>query len=1175
MNNVQRLAIFAAVVLAAACATAGSFQQYAERQVEAALKDGLTPLDEQHLVLAFLWRAELPDRTWLVGALDRLTAARPMDPLMADEVRSIRARIAVGNGHWDQARELFQTMGGLTRWWVLGPRPLGELADFAKSARLPGPEAHWRFAPGTDPFGWVRLAGLAWPTDRQTVFLATTVVSDHRQPVAIRLGVAEVARVWLNGQQLLTTEEPLARGEDNATTGAWLERGPNLLVVAIGCERGGWWARVRLTAPDGSPLSGVHETDAAPARHPAADLAPPAVRSLGGVIDAALRAGTPGALMAKAAFVVSHRPDPVDSGTARQACRAARADDPVGARILEALVNDEPGSTYTLMTKVLTLDPGLAGARLVLAHWYHEHDLDEAAHEVLVAGGDAPALKAADLDMAAQRWGPVMLPQLEDVATTNPRCLDAVLQWTARELDAGRYTDADRGLKILSSLAPGVVETINLEHKRATTFGDTAMLDRITKLSLALDPNRPDSRIQRARLLVAQGHVSRAASILNEGLERCPDQVDLLAEAMRLEHFRGHDVRAKKLVARLLTLRPQDRNAQRFQKLLGAAREDDTWRRRPTELRRMAAPLKGDEAITVLEHHEIRFLPGHLTEQRVQRVIRVGDPKRSDTLREMTIAYVPERERLRVLAARVLQANGGEVSANQSDSPRLADPAINMYYDSRLRVLDYPKLRRGDLIELTYILSETAESNETGPYTGGIVMIPNDHPVARAEIELSAPEGSIPSWELANLTGHPVKTEGPGQTVHLLWTWTNLPEAPADIPAPPPMLSIPYLAYSNHPTWGTLGGWYARHVAPRIRPSKLVADRARTLTRGLTTRRARIAALYHFVTDKIRYVALEFGEHRYRPFSADWVLSHKMGDCKDKACLLVALCHSIGIRADMVLVRTADLGPVRAQLAVLGDFDHAIAYLPDDHLWLDGTATGYDPFRPPGLDQGAFVLVVRGASSAPETTPIVGAGVSRTQIELAPGTAGTLDVSVSIKTTGDAAAALRSKFGGSRERVRFARWLQGLFPGANLTGKPDVAISPGHDPASMKLSGTVPRSSLVGDGGISVFPGKLTLLPRLAPAQTRRTPLLVPLRPDLEWTTTVDLRRTPATLPAPVAVSGPFGTLHVTIDPLPTGYRISGSFHLTPGLLPIDRIAAFRAFLLQAQRTFSRRLEVP
>ncbi len=1175
MNRFTHFALGAAVLLAAAGATAGSFQAYAEHHVDAALKNGLSPLDEQHLVLAFLWRRDLADRGWLTGALDRLTATRPIDPLMADEVRSFRARIAVANGHWDQARALFQTMGGLTRWWVLGPQPLGELADFATSAHLPGPKAHWRFTPGTDPFGWVRLPGLAWPTDRQMIFLATTVVSEHRQPVAVRLGAAEAARVWLNGRQLLTTPEPLERGEDQANAGAWLRRGPNLIVVAVGCEQGGWWARVRLTKPDGAPLEGTHETDAPPHEYPAVRAAPPQIRSLGPVIDAAVKAGTPGALMAKAAFLVRHRPNAADSGVARQACQAARADDPAGARLLEALVTDEPGATYTLMTTALDLDPGLAGARLVLARWYHGHDLDEEAHKLLTAGGNEPALRAADLDIAADRWGPVVLPKLEALATAHPRCLDAVLMWTSREMDAGRYKDVARGLTLLGTLAPGLADTIGLEQKRAATFGDAAALDRIAELALAQDPNRPASRIRLARLLVAEGKVSHAASILNEGLRRCPDQVDLLAEAMRLEHYRGHDQRAKKLVARLLSLRPQDANAQRFQKLLGAAQEDDTWRRKPAELRKMAAGLAGDRAVTVLEHHEIRFLPGNLTEQRVQRVIRVGDPKRSDALRQMTVAYVPERERLRVLAARILQPGGGEISANQSDSPRLADPAINMYYDSRLRVFQYPSLQRGDLIELTYILSETAESNETGPYTGGIVMIPNDMPVARAEIELSGPAGAIPRWELANLSGKPVKTTGPDHIVHLTWTWTKLPEAPGDIPAPPPMLTVPYLAYSNHPSWGQLGSWYARHVAPRIRPSKLVEDKAHALTDGLKTRRAKIAALYHFVTDRIRYVALEFGEHRYRPFSADWVLSHKMGDCKDKACLLVALCHSIGIQAHMVLVRTADLGPVRATLAVLGDFDHAIAYLPDDHLWLDGTATGYDPFRPPGLDQGAFALVVRGPSSAPETTPVTGAGTSKTQIQLAPGAASALKISVHVTATGDAAAALRSKFGGSQDRIRFARWLQGLFPGASLTGKPEVSISPGQDPASMTLNGVVPRAAVAGDGGVHVFPGKLSLLSRLAPAQTRHSPLLVPLRPDLVWTTTVNLGRAPGPLPAPVEQAGPFGTLHVTVDATPGGYRISGRFHMTSGLLTVDRIAAFRAFLLRAQRAFSQRLEAP
>ncbi len=1167
-------AVAAAALLLALPSAAGSFQDAAGRHLSAALEGGLEPVDEGHLALAFMWQKELADRAWALTALDRLAAARPMDPLMRDEVRSLRARFAVAAGHIGTAREIFRAMGGLERWWVRGPFPVGELADFKTAAVWPPRGSRWRRAAGTDALGWVRISGLAWPTDRQLVYLASTVRSRRDRPVAVHLGAAQVARVWINGRECLTTPEPLRRGEDQVTAGGWLRRGSNVVAVAVASEQGQWWLRLRLTAPDGGPLSGVVETGAEP-RPVAADPRPaPPVRGLGGEIEKALEAARPGAALARAAFMVAHRPAPVGSGRIRQACRQARGDDPAGARLLEALVTDDPGEVQKLLAGVLADDPGSAPARLALARWYHDRDLDEQGHDLL-AGARDPALAAADLDMAADRWGPVVLPRLRRLAAAHRACLAVQLAWTRRALDGRRWQDVATGLSRLEKLAPARPDVVELRRRLALIRGDAASLKRLAELGMEEDPNWPQARIDMARLLTAEGKLEQAASVLGEGLRRCPTQVDLLAEMVRLEHMRGNDAEARALVERLVALRPQDRSARRFEKLLGAAGEDEGWRRSAAQLRRLAARLSGDRTVTVLEHHEVRFLPGNLTQERVQRVLRVGDAKRAEALRRASVAYVPERERLRVLAARVLRRDGGESSADQSDTPRLADPAINMYYDSRLRILRYPELERGDLVELTYVLSETAEANETGPYRGGILLIPTDYPILRAEVELSAPKDAVPAWELANLEGEPKTTTGGDGTVHLAWTWTGLPEAPLDIPAPPPLLTTPYIAYSNHPSWAELGDWYARHIAPRVRPSTAVEERAKELTAGIDSRRDRIAALYHFVTDRIRYVALEFGEHRFRPFSADWVLTHRMGDCKDKAALLVALCRAVGIPAEVVLVRTADLGPARSRLAVLEDFNHAIVYLPEDHLWLDGTATGYDPFRPPGPDQGAWVLVVRGAESALQTIPVTGVGVSRTEITLGPSRDGSVPVSVHAVATGDAAASLRAAFAGTRDPQRFARWLQGLFPGAALEGEPRVTMPPGRDPATMELAGEVPHTALLGEGGVQVFPGSFPLLSRLAPTPKRSTPLLLPTRPDVEWTLTVRLGRAPGALPPGVDESGPFGSLKVTVEPLPDGYRIHGRFHLEPGLVPPDRLAGLRSFLLAASRTFARHLEAP
>ncbi len=1152
----------------------GTVTSRVEGHLEVAMAGGLEPTDFAHLVFVQGWRSSFADFRTLDTALDRLGAVKA-DPLMAGELLLARQRSAAAEGRIGDARALFARQGGLTHWWAEGPSSLDELGDFARTEQPPGPDAQWRAAPGVDPEGWLRADGLGWPAQRQLIFLATTVTSAQVQAVAVRLGAAQAARLWLNGEQLLTSPQPLERADDQLVVGGWLRQGANLLVVAVATEQDGWWLRARLTAPDGSPLEGVTERDQPPQPQPAVGRPAPEVRSLEVEIHHAAEAGEPGARLAWAAYQVTRRPGPADSGDAAEACQQARTDAPGEARLLEWLVTTEPGAARELLEDALAADSGLVWARIALARWYHAHDLDETAHTLLL-GIDEPAARAAALDLDADRWGPLELPQLTALARAWPRSLDVQQVLAERAGAAGQWGLLRTAVERLEAIAPGTPPVRQLAEKLASNCADQTELLRLARRELSDDPNSPDLRLRVSRLLTAADDPVAAREVLETGLARCPGHPDLLGELARLEHAQGHDQRAAALAQQLVALRPQDRPARRLLVLLGEGREDLSWVRAPAQLRALPASAATVTAAEILlDHQEVRFLPGNLVEERVQRAVLVRNARQVEALRSDSVAWVPERQRLRVLAARVLRADGSELSARQDDTPRLRDPAVNMYYDTRLRVVRYPELEDGDLVELTYVLSETAEANETGPYKGGLVMLAGAFPTGLTELELSGRPELLPAWELAHLEQQPTRTTDPDGTVHLRWSWRDLPAVPAELPRPPVLLATPHMVYSNHPDWGELGDWYARHVAPRVVASRQVEETAHRLVDGIDDRRGRIAAIYRYVTDEIRYVGLELGEHRFRPFSADWVMSHRMGDCKDKAALLVALLGAVDIPARMVLLRTSDQGPVVAKLALLEDFNHAIAYLPDDDLWLDGTATGHDPARPPGLDQGAWALVVEGSASRPQTTPRPGAGVVSRELTLRAAGDGMVELRLAAEDTGDAADALRGRLAGSRDPRRFASWLQELFPGAEVEGDPASHLLPGRDPATVTVDARLPRTALLGVGGVPLYPGDLASLTRLAPGEERTTDLLLNPLPELRWTMTVDLGRAAGDLPPPAHVKSAFGKLNLTVEAMPTGYRVHGALVLTPGLVPAESSGALRSFLVTVQRVLDRRAEVP
>jgi len=276
-----------------------------------------------------------------------------------------------------------------------------------------------------------------------------------------------------------------------------------------------------------------------------------------------------------------------------------------------------------------------------------------------------------------------------------------------------------------------------------------------------------------------------------------------------------------------------------------------------------------------------------------------------------------------------------------------------------------------------------------------------------------------------------------------------------------------------------------------------------------------------------------------------------------------------------VMVRTAERGVAASRIAQLETFDHAIAYLPVDDLWLDGTAAGHALFPPPAMCQGAQVLVVDGPDSAPQITPSPGGGLAKYRYRLQKGEAGLVELEVRTEESGEAADRRRVQLAGSHDPRRLARWLQRQFPGADLVGEPKLQLVPARDPAIVELAGVVRRSALLGGGGIRTFPGELDWAMALVPSGKRSGPLLIPVRPDLEWSVEVELGRAPLSLPNSVNLETDFGSLRVAYREVAAGYRVEGRFSLEPGMVVAADAEQLREFLVAAERHLSRPLEVP
>ena len=163
---------------------------------------------------------------------------------------------------------------------------------------------------------------------------------------------------------------------------------------------------------------------------------------------------------------------------------------------------------------------------------------------------------------------------------------------------------------------------------------------------------------------------------------------------------------------------------------------------------------------------------------------------------------------------------------------------------------------------------------------------------------------------------------------------------------------------STYKTWDEMGRWYWGLVQDQFVPDDEVRRRAEALTKGLKDDRAKVRAVYDYVVQKTRYVALEFGIHGYKPYRCAQIFARGFGDCKDKATLIVTMLNALGIKATPVVVRTGNKGDIESDAgeprAVRShDRVRAVARpLPRRHGRVHGLA------RAAAMDRGALALQV-------------------------------------------------------------------------------------------------------------------------------------------------------------------------------------------------------------------------
>ena len=207
-----------------------------------------------------------------------------------------------------------------------------------------------------------------------------------------------------------------------------------------------------------------------------------------------------------------------------------------------------------------------------------------------------------------------------------------------------------------------------------------------------------------------------------------------------------------------------------------------------------------------------------------------------------------------------------------------------------------------------------------------------------------------------------------------VWEARDIPPVRYEFGMPPHRDVVAHLALApvGFTSWDDVAGWYHRLSDPRMAAGPGVERQARELVAGLPDDLTKLRALFTWVRDRVRYLAVEIGMGGFQPHPAEDVCENRYGDCKDMVTLLCALGRAVNIPVHQALISTRQNGVPDTGLASPLHFNHVIAYAPavGGGTWMDATEKGCAFGELPWYDQGLPALVVgEGGKGALLVTP--------------------------------------------------------------------------------------------------------------------------------------------------------------------------------------------------------------
>lgn len=418
-----------------------------------------------------------------------------------------------------------------------------------------------------------------------------------------------------------------------------------------------------------------------------------------------------------------------------------------------------------------------------------------------------------------------------------------------------------------------------------------------------------------------------------------------------------------------------------------------------------SAPEGTPKIETVIKHVYWKVEDDGAAIRVIHEVRRLLEEASNEDFSTITESFRPHREKLHVVQARTILADGTSIPVE--DSAIFVEPYPSsrdkVYTDRRQLRIVFPKTAPGTMTE--WILIEESQPDIPEHWSASVFW-QGIFPTRQLKVVLDLPAslGNQLVIDQQSLKLDFLREEvKPENRIRFQWQSESLSAIKFEGFMPSPRQRGPNLRIGLDGGWGKFGTWFSGLLQNTPEDAAAIATVAHEWAGGATDAREIAARLFERVSREIRYTSLSLGDGGYRPRSPAAVVDTAYGDCKDKANLLRYLLQHHGIQSRIALLQTTDPGEIPRKVVSLGVFNHAILAVDfadaDAPVYCDPTLDGAPFGSLSGADSGRDLLLIAADGShewakSPEAEPIEIVMSSNLDLEPSGGYAGWIDLKV-------------------------------------------------------------------------------------------------------------------------------------------------------------------------------------